>query len=97
MTHCFVNYTFKNKEDRDGFYSELTEKKLDEKCRADKGCIQYKYFYPIGEDNVIFLWEKWENQEALDGHMQQPHMPELRAIKEKYGAVTDIVKQELSE
>lgn len=97
MTHVFVTYTFKNQEDRDAFYAELTEQKLDEKCRADRGCIQYKYFYPIGEDNVIFLHEKWEDRDALAEHAAKPHMPVLRALKEKYGAESDIVKQDTVE
>ena len=97
MTHVFVTYTFKNQEDRDGFYAELTDQKLDEKCRADRGCIQYKYYYPIGEDNVIFLHEKWEDRECLAEHAAKPHMPVLGALKEKYGAVSEIVKQDAAE
>ncbi len=97
MTHVFVTYTFKNQEDRDAFYGELTGQKLDEMCRADRGCIQYKYFYPIGEDNKIFLWEKWADRECLAEHAAKPHMTELRALKEKYGAESEIVKQDAAE
>lgn len=97
MTHCFVTYTFKDKEKRDGFYAELTGEGLDEKCRADKGCVQYKYFYPIGEENTIFLWEKWESREALEGHLQQPHMPQIRALKEKYAAESELKIQDMAE
>jgi len=97
MTHVFVHYTFKCKEDRDAFYAELTGQKLDEKCRADRGCIQYRYYYPIGEDKVIFLHEKWEDRECLAEHAAQPHMTELRALKEKYGAESEIVKQDAAE
>lgn len=97
MTHVFVTYTFENQEKRDAFYSELTAEKLDEKSRADRGCIQYKYYYPIGEDNVIFLHEKWEDRDALAEHAAQPHMPLIGALKEKYGAQAEVVKQDLAE
>jgi quinol monooxygenase YgiN len=73
-------------------------KELAPKVRQEKGCIQYiatidaeKTGVPIQtvqKDEVTFV-EKWESVEALEAHMQTPHM-KAQAEKEK-GIVERIV------
>ena len=62
MTDFFVTYTMANKEDRDGYLREIQEKGIDELSRGEEGCYRYDYFYPVGKDNMLFLWEQWETE-----------------------------------
>lgn len=82
----FVTYTAKTGT-REKFVNEIFSGNLLETIRNEEGCISYDYYYPVQEKDSITLIEKWETQEHQKCHLQQPHMEELRKIKERY--ITD--------
>jgi quinol monooxygenase YgiN len=66
--------------------------------RAEKGCIEYgptvdvktdiKAQIPLRE-NTVTIVEKWESLQALQVHLQAPHMGEYRArVKDIVASVT---------
>ena len=43
---------------------------------AEKGCIKYQQNLTAEDDSILFLYEEWETLEALQAHLQTPHMAE---------------------
>ena len=43
---------------------------------TEEGCMTYELFEDPYHATKLFMFEKWENQEALDKHLLQPHMLE---------------------
>ena len=93
MINWFVTYSFNNKEDRDSFYAEISAAETGKLSRQEEGCAKYDYFFPAEDDTKLFLWEQWENEEAIERHSKMPHFLNLRSIKEKYEVTTDILKK----
>jgi quinol monooxygenase YgiN len=42
------------------------------RSRGDDGCLQFDVMLPNGDDEHVFLVEKWRDQEALDEHAKGP-------------------------
>ena len=97
MTNFYVMYTMPTKEDRDGYYNEANEKGIPAKSRAEDGCYRYDYFYPVGSDTTLFLWEQWESREHQSAHCQTEHFAELGKLKEKYGVTATIDVADVAE
>ena len=83
MMTLFVKYICKPG-CREAFLREIAARGIDTAIRAEQGCICYDYYLSVQDSNVILLVEKWTEPEAQKVHMTQPHMNDLRAIKEKY-------------
>lgn len=45
----------------------------------EQGCIHYEVYESTAEANVLFFFEKWESQSALDNHFKQPYMVQHHA------------------
>lgn len=45
-----------------------------ESTRLEKGCISYDLLQSQTDKNVLTFVERWENQEAIDAHFQEPHL-----------------------
>ena len=41
--------------------------------RQEPGCISYDLTQSQTDENTLFFIERWESQEALDGHFKAPH------------------------
>ena len=94
MTNFYVTYTMPSKAERDGYLKEIQDAGIDETSRAEDGCIRYDYFYPVGADNMLFLWEQWESRDHQKAHCQTAHFAELGKLKEKYGVTAEIVVED---
>lgn len=66
------------------FVEELEASGVAAAVRAEDGCIHYDYYFSAKDENEVFLFEEWTSQAHQQIHMNQPHMPQLRQIKEKY-------------
>lgn len=69
---------------REAFVRELEESGVAAKVRAEDGCLCYKYYFPASERDTVFLLEQWVSPRHQEIHMTQPHMEQLRGIKNKY-------------
>jgi quinol monooxygenase YgiN len=54
-----------------------------EKMRAatlqEAGCLEYQAYVDRNDPGTLFMFEKWKDQAALDGHFTSPHMGEFGA------------------
>ncbi len=66
------------------FAQEMTKSGVVDEIRAEKGNIQYEYFFPMNDENTVLLIDTWESQEAIDAHHQSPMMSKIIELREKY-------------
>ncbi|MGB1286217.1 MAG: putative quinol monooxygenase [Aggregatilineales bacterium] len=52
--------------------------KMSAESEAEDGCISYRFYGDFEKPDMLFLFEEWESQDALDAHFQTPHMSEFR-------------------
>jgi quinol monooxygenase YgiN len=45
--------------------------------RAEPGCARYAYSADVADPNLLHVSEEWSDEEAMDAHMNAPHMAEL--------------------
>lgn len=78
-----VTYTMRPGK-RDHFLAEIVSSGAQEAVRNEAGCIQYDYFLSAADPDKVLLLEKWDDREAQEVHMTQPHMAQIADIKERY-------------
>lgn len=84
MFELFVVYTAEKAGNREAFVRDVKSAGLDEMIRAEDGCICYDYYASMEDENKLLLIERWESEEKQQIHVKQPHMTELRRIKDLY-------------
>ena len=82
------------KENLQAFVKEMQEGGLQAGVKSEDGCGQYDYFFPADGGSYVVLLENWRDAEALQTHMDQPRMAEIRALKDKLGLTTRIERYE---
>lgn len=90
MKSFYVTYRFSSSKDRETFLNEVKE--AAEISRGEQGCLKYEYYYPVDDEYRLLLWEQWETEEDQIRHTKQSHFLTIIAVKEKYGAETDVIK-----
>ncbi len=45
--------------------------------RAEPGCARYAYAVDVDDPNLLHVVEEWSDEEAVNAHMNTPHMAEL--------------------
>ena len=88
-----VYYRSKNGTAED-FVRAVKESGVQEKVRAEDGCLQYDYHLSLEESDTVVLLEKWRDSDALAAHMQQPHMAKLKELKERFALETVLERYE---
>ena len=56
---------------------EKTKQALDalvNPTRAEEGCINFDFYQGTEDKGLFMFFENWTNREALDRHMQTPHI-----------------------
>jgi len=86
-----VTYTAKPGQ-RETFLRALAARGLPETIRAEAGCLQYDYHLSIDNADEILLVERWTSSEAQQTHLKQPHMAQVRELKEQYVESTALRK-----
>ena len=66
------------------FILSLKESGLQEKIRAEDGCLQYDYCLSYEQKDTVVLLEHWRDEAAQAAHMAQPHMADVRRLKAAY-------------
>lgn len=41
--------------------------------RAEAGCISYKFYQNVADENEFFFYEEWKDQNAIDAHNNSAH------------------------
>lgn len=86
-----VNVVYVVKEGlREEFFSKVKSEKIIEDSKNESGNIKYEYYYPVENDNALFLNEIWKDEEARQLHSQTKHYEKLKALKLMYVVDTQI-------
>ena len=91
MTVLHVYYTCKKGMARE-FVSALKDSGLQEKVRAEDGCLQYDYHISCELPDTVVLLEKWRDAAALERHLAQPHMADIGQVKDRFVDSTTLEK-----
>ncbi|HEY9639826.1 MAG TPA: putative quinol monooxygenase [Coleofasciculaceae cyanobacterium] len=51
-------------------------------ARQEPGYVSMNLFAAQDEPNTLFLLERWQNQEAFDSHLSQPHTQAVLKLTE---------------
>lgn len=77
---------------REQFVNEVTNRGILDAILHEDGCLGYTYYYGAENPDEIILIEQWESLAQQQTHMTQPHMAQLRAIKDQYVIDTHVMK-----
>lgn len=80
---------------REGFVERVRKEGILDKIRAEDGCLRYDYYYSESDTNELLLIEAWETKCHQEIHIGQPHMAQLRALKDGYIETTQLGEFEL--
>lgn len=75
---------------REAFVQRVKAEGIVDAVRAENGCIRYDYYYSEKDPNELLLVEAWESKEHQQIHLDQPHMVQLRALKDDYIETTTL-------
>lgn len=81
----YVTYQFKTLEDRNHFYEDLKNNRIEELSKKDLGCIDYTYSL---DSLCVNLREEWLSLENQQDHLKKPHMEILKELKKRYDCKT---------
>lgn len=87
-----VTYTMKEGKKAADFLHELETSGLAPYCRKESGNICYRYFYPADGENLLFLLEKWADEEALAAHGKTENFAKIGELKTTFVESTEIRK-----
>lgn len=55
--------------------------------RSEPGCIRYRFYQDVEDENAFSFVEHWEDQESLDGHFRSAHVGTF------LGALPDLIAE----
>ncbi len=82
---------------REAFVQRVKTEGIVDAVRAENGCIRYDYYYSEKDPNELLLVEAWETKEHQQIHLDQPHMVQLRALKDDYIETTTLKEYQVIE
>ena len=82
---------------REAFVQRVKQEGIVDAVRAENGCIRYDYYYSEKDPNELLLVEAWESKEHQQIHLDQPHMVQLRALKDDYIETTTLKEYQVIE
>ena len=69
---------------REEFLGAVVEQGIYNEFLKEEGNISYEYYFPYGNDDDIFFFERWKNRDAWEEHKAAPHTARLQEIKNEY-------------
>ena len=46
---------------------------------AEPGCQEYNFWFAFDDEHELLVFERWDDQAALDAHFATPHLAEFAA------------------
>ncbi len=80
---------------REAFIERVKAEGILDAIRAENGCIRYDYYLSEKDETELLLIEQWESKQHQQIHIEQPHMAQLRALKDGYITNTKLGEIEL--
>lgn len=59
-------------------------RRMQEATVAEPGCREYRFWIAIDDPHSLLLFERWDDQAALDVHLAAPHTREFGASISRY-------------
>ena len=87
-----VTYTMKEGKKAADFQHELETSGLAPYCRKESGNICYRYYFPADGENLLFLLEKWADEEALTAHGKTENFAKIGELKTTFVESAEIRK-----
>ena len=53
--------------------------KMEQASRAEAGCFDYTFSVEMSDRATIRITERWDSEESLKAHFQEPHMADFQA------------------
>jgi quinol monooxygenase YgiN len=47
--------------------------------RAEAGCLGYRFYTDPEDAGVLFVFEEWQDEDALQAHFRAPHLQDFMA------------------
>ena len=69
---------------REEFLKAVHEQGIYAEFLKEEGNISYDYYFPYGNADDIFFFERWENRDVWEAHKVAPHTVRLQALKDEY-------------
>jgi len=93
-----INVTYQVKPGRrQEFLDALSAAGVREAVLAEAGCLQYDYCLSAHDPDRVLLVERWEDRQAQQVHLTQPHMVKMREIKEQMVEDTTLTGYDLAD
>ena len=77
---------------RASFVRDVAAHGILDKILNEEGCLAYKYAMNAADEDELILVECWASEALQQAHLAQPHMQELKGIKERYVISTEVEK-----
>lgn len=75
---------------KEAFLQAIEEAEIDRSTRLEDGNVRYDYFYGAQQEDIVFLLEVWETEEAQKRHTRTEHFQALGTIKTAYVMETTV-------
>ena len=84
---------------REEFLRAILDQGIYDEFLKEEGNISYDYYFPYGNDDDVFIFERWESRDAWEAHKVAPHTARLQDIKNEYltGFVPGVVGEIIAE
>ena len=77
---------------REAFVRKIVTAGILTAIRSEEGCLAYDYYFSAQDENTVLLIERWASEAHQRVHMTQPHMAQLRQIKDEFVDATRLAK-----
>lgn len=61
-----------------GVNFKVAAKQVAMETRKEPGCIKYIVSADMEDASIFYMFEEWENRDALNAHFQTPHMADFQ-------------------
>ena len=71
--------------------------RMQEATASEPGCQEYRFWVAADDPGAVLLFERWEDQAALDAHLAAPHTREFGAAITTYAdGPVDVTRYEVA-
>lgn len=74
--------TFKVKPGQEGEGEAVLRRVIEQTHAHEPGCVLYALHRAVDDSTRFVVVEKWESQQDLDAHFEQPYMGEIAAARD---------------
>lgn len=91
MEHIILHVTYTCKPGQaEILVNTIKERGLQDKVRAEDGCMQYDYYISREAADTVLLIEMWRDADACAVHTTLPTIQEIRALGKEHSLNIDV-------